>query len=437
VIRPFRIPSREAERHLEKLARRTRALFDGEAARVAARALEDIRRGGDRALERWRKRFDGVSGPERGKSRTGCPAARFRRAFEESLRRLTAFHSRQKPAPARWRSGGSLLEERVVALDSVAVYVPGGEAVYVSSALMAIVPARLAGVRRIAVATPPAAWDSCAELRWALGRLGVREIYRMGGAHAIVALAVGTETIAPVAKIVGPGNAFVMAAKRLVSGLVGIEGIAGPTEVAIFADGAADAELVAADLLAQAEHDVDAAAVLVTTSERLGKAVAEAIARQLTALPTRRRAAEALRRHGAIGIARSRAEAVAFLEALAPEHLGVQTARSLADAGRFTRAGAIFAGPATSEVFGDYVAGSNHVLPTNGTARFASALSVRDFVRHVPVVSLSAETARRLAPHAEAWAAVEGLPAHAAAARLRRTREGVGSPESRVRGGRT
>lgn len=424
MIRTFRIPSAEAQRHLERLGDRSRALFDGEAARVAKQAVGEIRRGGDRALARWRRRFDAASGPVRPASRAGRARPEFRRAFEESLRRLTAFHSRQRPAGARWRSEGSLIEERVVPLDSVAVYVPGGEAVYVSSALMAIVPARLAGVPRIAVATPPSAWDRCAELRWALRRLGISEVYRMGGAHAIAALALGTKRIARVAKIVGPGNRFVTAAKRLVSGLVGIEGIAGPTEVAIFADGSADPELVAADLLAQAEHDLDAAAVLVTTSPRLAEAVARAIARRLPELPTRKRAARAIRRHGAIGIARSRAEAVRFLEALAPEHLGVQTAHSLADARRFTRAGAVFAGEATSEVFGDYVAGSNHILPTNGTARFASALSVRDFVRFLPVVSLSARTAGRLAPYAEAWAAAENLPAHGAAARLRRTRRG-------------
>jgi histidinol dehydrogenase len=420
VIRTFRIPSAEAQRHLERLGGRARALFDGEAARLAERAIGEIRRGGDRALARWRLRLDAASGPARASWRGGRVGLEFRRAFEESLRRLTAFHARQRPSGARWSSEGSLLEERVVALDSVGVYVPGGEAVYVSSALMAIVPARIAGVPRVVVATPPSAWDRSAELRWALRRLGVTEVYRMGGAHAVAALAIGTKRIKPVAKIVGPGNRFVTAAKRLVSGLVGIEGLAGPTEVAIFADGSADPELVAADLLAQAEHDADAAALLVTTSFRLGEAVARAIGRRLAALPTRRRAAESLRRNGAIGVARSRSEAVRFLEALAPEHLGVQTARSLADARLFTRAGTIFAGEATSEVFGDYVAGSNHILPTNGTARFASALSVRDFVRFLPVVSLSARTARRLARHAEVWAAVENLPAHAAAARLRR-----------------
>jgi histidinol dehydrogenase len=241
----------------------------------------------------------------------------------------------------------------------------------------------------------------------------------MGGAHAIAALAAGTETIPGVAKIVGPGNRFVAAAKRAVSGLVGIDGIAGPTEVAVLADGSADPEMVAADLLAQAEHGADAAAVLVTTSARLAREVAEALGRRLRDLPTRERAAACLRRYGAIGLAASRAAAVRFLEAFAPEHLGIQTADSLADARRFRRAGAIFAGPASSEVFGDYAAGTNHVLPTNGTARFASALSVRDFVRHVAVVSLSPRDARDLAATVQTLAAVEGLPAHAAAARLR------------------
>lgn len=421
-MRAFRLPSREADRHLERLAARSRALVDGEAARVAARALEQIRLGGDRALARWRWRHDGAQGALRARVGGGRVTPAFRRAFEESLRRLTTFHARQRPAAARWRSGSDLVEERVVPLDSAAVYVPGGEAVYVSTALMTIVPARVAGVGRIVVATPPSAWERSAELRWALARLGCGEVLLMGGAHAIAALAVGTESVEPVAKIVGPGNRFVTAAKRLVSGLVGIDGIAGPTELAIFADGSADPECVAADLLAQAEHDTDAAAILVTTSSRLAARVEASIERRLAQLSTRRRAAESLERNGAIAVAKSRSEAFRFLESLAPEHLGVQTARSLGDALRLTRAGAVFAGEASSEVFGDYVAGSNHVLPTNGTARFASALSVRDFVRRVTLVALSARTARRLAPHAETWANVEGLPGHAAAARLRRQR---------------
>ena len=419
-IRSFRIPSPEAEAHLALLARRSRSLFDGEASRTAERAVSEIRAGGDRALDRWRRRHDGARGPVRAARRPARVEKEFRRAFEESLRRLTAFHSLQATPGARLRIAGSLLEERVLPLDSVGVYVPGGEAPYVSTALMTVLPARLAGVPRIAVATPPAAYDGSAELRYVLARLGVTEVYRMGGAHAIAALAVGTPSIASVAKIVGPGNRFVTAAKRAVAGLVGIDGLAGPTEVAVFADGAADPERVAADLLAQAEHDLEAAAVLVTTSARLAQRVAEAVARRLPDLPTRERAGRALARYGAIGIAASVRAAAGFLERFAPEHLGIQTKRGLADAGLFRRAGAIFAGGASSEVFGDYVAGTNHVLPTNGTARFASALSVRDFVRRMPVVCLSDRDAASLAPVAETWARTEGLPAHGAAAALRR-----------------
>jgi len=423
-IRTFRIPSREAEAHLELLSRRSRALFDGEASATARRALDEIRRGGDRALARWRKRYDGVTGPPRAGRRPARVCREFRLAFEESLRRLTAFHRLQKTPGALLRIAGSRLEERIVTLDSAGVYIPGGEAPYVSTALMTILPARIAGVPRIAVATPPSAYDGSKELRYALERLRVTEIYRMGGAHAIAALAVGTRSVPRVAKIVGPGNRFVTAAKRLVSGLVGIDGLAGPTEVAIFADASADVERVAADLLAQAEHDVDAAALLVTTSARLAEKVGEALARRLPGLATRKRAGRALARYGAIGIASSVAQAVAYLESFAPEHLGVQTEHSLADAARFRRAGAIFAGGDSSEVFGDYVAGSNHVLPTNGTARFASALSVRDFVRRMPVVSLSTRDAESLAPYAETWARFENLPGHGAAAALRRKGRG-------------
>jgi len=420
MIRVFDVPSADAERHMARLGRRARSLFSGDAAAVAEHAIADIRRGGDRALARWRRRHDRARGPVLAPPGRARVSPSLRRAFDLALSRITAFHQRQRPAAARWIVAGSRMEERILPLDSVGVYVPGGEAVYVSTALMTVVPARIAGVRRIVVATPPTAWASSPALRWALARLGVDAVYLMGGAHAIAALAVGTATIPSVAKIVGPGNRFVAAAKRAVSGLVGIDSIAGPTEVAIFADGSADVECVAADLLAQAEHDEDAAAILVTTSRRLAAEVRAALASRLLALHERRRAAASLRRFGAIGVAASRTEAIRYLERIAPEHLGVQTADSRTDARRFRRAGAVFVGRWSSEVFGDYVAGTNHVLPTAGTARFASALSVHDFVRRMAFVSLSRADARRLAPAVEILAAVEGLPAHAAAARLRR-----------------
>src|SRR6266508_2856935 len=280
-VRVFRVPSREARAHLQLLSRRSRSLFDGEASETAARALAEIRRGADRALARWRRRFDGVTGPPRAARKTARVSMEFRLAFDEALRRLTAFHRLQKTPGAILRIAGSSIEEKIVPLDSVGVYIPGGEAPYVSTALMTILPARIAGVPRIAVATPPAAYDGSAELRYALERLRVTEVYRMGGAHAIAALAVGTPSVPRVAKIVGPGNRFVTAAKRLVSGLVGIDGLAGPTEVAVYADASADPERVAADLLAQAEHDVEAAALLVTTSSRLAERVAAALARRL------------------------------------------------------------------------------------------------------------------------------------------------------------
>jgi histidinol dehydrogenase len=420
MVRVFDIPSAGAEKHLARLERRARALFSGDAAIVAERAVADLRREGDRALARWRRRYDHTRIPVLAPPGRAHVHPSLRRAFDLARSRITAFHERQRPSAARWVVAGSRLEERILPLDSVGIYVPGGEAVYLSTALMTVVPARIAGVRRIVVATPPAAWAASPALRWALARLGVDAVYRMGGAHAIAALAVGTSTIPSVAKIVGPGNRYVAAAKRAVSGLAGIDSIAGPTEVAIFADGSADPECVAADLLAQAEHDEEAAAILVTTSRRLAAEVRAALPRRLLGLPERRRAAASLRRYGAIGVAATRAEAVRYLERIAPEHLGVQTADSLADARRFRRAGAVFAGRWSSEVFGDYVAGTNHVLPTNGTARFASALSVHDFVRRMAVVSLSRADARRLAPAVEILATVEGLPAHAAAARLRR-----------------
>src|SRR5262249_29394852 len=242
MLRTFDVPSPDAERHLARLGRRGRAIFSGEAAAVAERAVADIRREGDRALARWRRRHDRSRGPVLATpSRTGVSPS-LRRAFNLALSRITAFHERQRPSAARWLVGGSRIEERALPLDSVGVYVPGGEAIYISTAMMTVVPARIAGVRRIVVATPPAAWSASPALRWVLTRLGVDAVYLMGGAHSIAAMAVGTPTIPSVAKIVGPGNRYVAAAKRAVSGLVGIDSIAGPTEVAVFADGSADAE---------------------------------------------------------------------------------------------------------------------------------------------------------------------------------------------------
>jgi len=296
--------------------------------------------------------------------------------------------------------------------------------------VMAAVPARLAGVSEIVVATPPAtlfaATPAGAALRYTLRRLAIDEVWGMGGAHAVAALAYGTETIRRVDKIVGPGNAWVTAAKSLVAGAVAIDGVAGPSEVVIVVDGADDggraasrAERVAADLLAQAEHDPRAAAVLITDSAPLAKEVARQVAAALPELATAATARKALATFGAAFVVPSIEEAVPLVEAIAPEHLQLVGPAAEALADRPLPAGAIFVGADTPEVFGDYVAGPSHVLPTCGTARFASALGVEDFVRRSHLIRTTSAAARRMAPAAAVLADAEGLPAHARAARLR------------------
>ena len=311
-----------------------------------------------------------------------------------------------------------MLEERIHPLRRVGIYVPGGRAAYPSTVVMTVIPAKLAGVQEIAVATP----RTNPAVRYALERLGVTEVWGMGGAHAVAAFAYGTETIPRVDKIVGPGNAWVTAAKKLVVGDVAIDGIAGPSEVVILADGDADPALLAADLLAQAEHDPLAAAVLITCDAKQGKLVAREVDRQLADLSTAMTAGvakDSLLRFGAALVVSSLDEAVELIERIAPEHLQLVGKEAETVAGRINSAGAVFLGACTPEVFGDYIAGPSHVLPTCGSARFASALGVEDFLRRSHTIRFTQAAAARRAAAAAALADAEGLPAHAASARRR------------------
>jgi histidinol dehydrogenase len=412
--------------------------------RAAAKIVERVRKGGDRALLDHVRRLDGyraasVAELELGRSAGDSgglepPApeelpAGFAEALEQAIAAVERFHRPQVRAGYRLEQDGVLLEELRTPLARVGLYVPGGWACYPSTVVMTVVPARLAGVPEIVVATPPGPYRSHPALRYTLDRLGVHEVWGMGGAHAVAALAYGTETIRRVDLIAGPGNAWVAAAKRVVAGEVKVDAIAGPSEVVVVAEGAAaqrDAAVdrLAADLLAQAEHDPRASAVLVTDDFRLAKRVSRRAEERLADLPTAATAAASLASFGAAFVVGSMAEAAAVVERLAPEHLQLvgPAAEALAEPANGRRplpAGAIFLGGSTPEVFGDYLAGPNHVLPTCGTARFASALGVDDFVRRSHRVRYSAEAARRAAPAALVLAEAEGLPAHAASARLR------------------
>jgi histidinol dehydrogenase len=320
---------------------------------------------------------------------------------------------------------GSRLGQEVRPLDRVAVYVPGGRAAYPSTVLMTVVPAVVAGVREIVLVSPPSADRSLNAAVLAAARIaGVTEAYRVGGAQAIAALAYGTGTIRRVDKIVGPGNIYVALAKAQVFGDVGIDMVAGPSEVLVVADDTADAGFVAADLLAQAEHDPMARAVLLTPSRALRDAVAVELARQLAELPRREIAGAALASHGALVLTATLEEAVDLANGLAPEHLELQVADPEGLLGRVRHAGAVFLGRHTPEVVGDYVAGPNHVLPTGGTARFSSALSTEDFVTRLSVIEYSAEGLAEAGPHVGELSRVEGLDGHGAAAAIRIARAG-------------
>ncbi len=328
--------------------------------------------------------------------------------------RILDAHRRQKPEPEirRRDATGAMLGTRWTAIEAVGLYVPGGLASYPSSVLMNAVPARVAGVPRL-VMVVPAPGGVINPLVLSAARLaGVDEIYRIGGAQAVAALAYGTATIAPVAKIVGPGNAYVAAAKRQVFGVVGIDAIAGPSEVLIIADADNDPEWLAADLLAQAEHDTAAQSILMTTDAALADNVVAAVKRQLRALPKEAIAAESWRKFGAVILLGSLDEAPSLADRIAAEHVEIATRDPEALAARIRNAGAIFLGSLTPEVIGDYVAGSNHVLPTARSARFSSGLGVLDFMKRTSLLSLDRASLETLGPAAMTLARAEGLEAH-------------------------
>ena len=420
--------SRAGRRAVERLTRRGEAVLDEKVLSRAGKIVREVRRKGDRALLDFARRLDGakadsVAGlalsPEPGAADgAGLPAG-FAEALERAIAAVERYHAPQVRTGYRLEEDGVVLEERVTPLRRVGVYVPGGRASYPSTVVMTVVPAKLAGVEEIVAVTPSGSYRSNPAIRHALARLGVREVWGIGGAHAVAALAYGTETIRRVDKIVGPGNAWVTAAKKLVMGDVAIDGIAGPSEVVIVADVTADPGDVAADLLAQAEHDPLAAAVLITPDAKLAKRVSAEIDRQLGSLATAETARASLGNFGAALVVAHMEEALELVERIAPEHLQLVGPEAETLAPHVRAAGAIFVGAATPEVFGDYIAGPSHVLPTCGSARFASALGVEDFLRRSHALRFTPVAASRRAAAAATLAEAEGLPAHAAAARRR------------------
>ncbi|MDF2962196.1 MAG: histidinol dehydrogenase [Paenibacillus sp.] len=396
--------------------------------------IESVRRDGDAALRRFAQQFDGVSIDELRVSEAEVEAAyakvdeSFLAAIREAADNIRRFHEKQKRTS--WmdlQPDGSILGQIIRPLKRVGLYVPGGKAAYPSSVLMNAIPAQVAGVPEIVMVTPPATAGVEGidpHILVAAAEAGVREIYRVGGAQAVAALAYGTESIPAADKIVGPGNIYVALAKRYVFGVVDIDSIAGPSEIVVLADDTADAAYVAADLLSQAEHDEMASAILITPSQALAEAVAAEVARQLESLPKRDIAAQSIRDNGAILTVANLDEGVRVVNQLAPEHLEILAANPFQYLSAIENAGAIFLGPYSSEPVGDYFAGPNHVLPTNGTARFSSPLNVDHFMKKSSVIYYSKEALLQNGDKIIALAQHEGLEAHARAIQIRLQKEG-------------
>jgi histidinol dehydrogenase len=393
---------------------------------AVAEILEAVRTGGLTAVLAFSARFDRAELDEAGlrvtpeeveAGATACPAE-VREAIAFAARRIRIYHERQKPQDQHWTDeAGVELGWRWTPLESVGVYVPGGRAAYPSSVLMNVIPALVAGVERIAMITPPGRLSPA--VMAAAAEVGATEIWRVGGAHGAAALAYGAGPIRRVDKIVGPGNAYVTAAKRRLYGTVGIDALAGPSEIVVVADAANDPEWIAADLLSQAEHDPAAQSILITDDAAFAERVEAALQRRLGTLATAADAAESWAHHGAIILVDDLEASPALVDAIAPEHVefAVDAPERLGD--RVRHAGAIFLGRHAPEAIGDYVTGSNHVLPTSRAARFSSGLSVYDFLKRTSVIKADAAAFRRLAPATIALADAEGLPAHAESARVR------------------
>ena len=397
--------------------------------RAVAEILAAVRTVGDAAVLEYTRRFDHLDAKamvELELPRRELEAALFnlpaeqREALEQAATRIALYH--QKQLAASWEyteSDGTRLGQKVTPLDRVGLYVPGGKAAYPSSVLMNAIPAKVAGVGELIMTVPTPRGEKNALVLAAAALAGVDRVFTLGGAQAVGALAYGTQTIPQVDKIVGPGNAFVAAAKRKVFGRVGIDAIAGPSEVVIIADAAADPRLVAIDLLAQAEHDEVAQAILITPDTSLADHVAQAVAADLATLPRAAIAAASWRDHGAIITVRSLAEAAELANALAPEHLELMLVQPDLLMPMIRHAGAVFLGAHSPEALGDYVAGPNHVLPTARTARFASGLSVFDFLKRTTWLEASPSGLAAIGPAAALLADAEGLSAHARSIRRR------------------
>lgn len=427
MIRLLRADGDDGVVFLRELALR-RAAASSEAEETVRPILAEVREEGDPALLKYAQRFDGAAltpatlrvTPEEIERAPDHLVPEALEALRLAAGRIESFHRRQLPDSWVLTEEGAVLGQLCRPLDAVGIYIPGGKAVYPSTVLMNGVPAAVAGVKRRVICTPVTS-DLVVHpaVLVAATLAGITEIYKVGGAQAIAALAYGTASIPRVDKIVGPGNIYVATAKRLVAGVVGIDSIAGPTEVVVVADEAADPAYVAADLLAQAEHDEMAMSLCITVSGAVAENVAAELGRQLNDLPRRRIAEASLSKNGAILLVPTLEAAFRLVNGIAPEHVELHCDNPWSHLDRIRHAGAIFLGPYSPEALGDYLAGPNHVLPTGGTARFASPLSVEDFLHRTSLVHFTEEGLRRLGGPAMTLASLEELDGHARAVRIR------------------
>jgi histidinol dehydrogenase len=383
--------------------------------------LKGVERGGDQAVIRYTKKFDRITlklsqlrvSPEHVKEAYYQIRKEEGDALRFSAQRITAFHERQRPKTWMYQDSGATLGQMILPLDAVGLYVPGGKAVYPSSVLMSAIPAKVAGVKRVVMCTPAQKIGISPYLLVAADIAGVDEVYRIGGVQAIAAMAYGTKTLDRVDKIVGPGNIYVATAKRLMYGTVGIDMVAGPSELLVVADEAANPSHVAADLLCEAEHDEDAKVYLVTTSGRLAQEVSRRISEQLTKLSREKIMAKSIGRHAVAFVVDSLEAAIDLANEIAPEHITLSVDRPFDYLEKVRHAGALFLGRYTPPAVADYVAGPNHVLPTGGTARFSSPLSIEDYVKTSNIISYSKEELAKVKDHLIRIAQMEGLDAHA------------------------
>ncbi|MBI5675362.1 MAG: histidinol dehydrogenase [Nitrospirae bacterium] len=421
------VKDKEIKAFLKKLEERASASVNqDEIQRVVRNIIADVKKDGDRAVKKYTEKFDSIKLKQLSVSKKEVEESAkkagntFLKALKQSVERVKTFHAFQRDESWYFSEKGILLGQILRPMERVGVYVPGGKASYPSTVLMNVIPAQVAGVKEIALCVPTPGGKINPEIAAAIKLLGVKEVYRIGGAQAIAALAYGTETIRKVDKIAGPGNIYVAAAKRMVFGDVGIDMIAGPSEVLIIADKTANPAFIAADMLSQAEHDEMASAVLITDSAALADKVTVELASQMKTLKRKEIAKKSLERYGAVIVVKSLKTAFELANRIAPEHLEIMTKTPEHYLPQIKNAGAIFLGEWSPEALGDYAAGPNHTLPTGGTARFSSPLGVYDFMKRSSLLMAKKEGFNELAKAVENFADIEGLEAHGNTIRVRR-----------------